>query len=186
LTTATLIWFFNKGNTNESNNISNTIGFLPFFGMIISTILVVMIRKVSKSNKEFIYRDDLDTLTNQLNTLVQEADDFIEKRADKALIIPETYRYSLAVETMRCYIIDGLVDTWRECAMMYRDQLHKWTLEENSQEALELQKQIARTTESVKRSAQAAAIFSGISAVASIATLGKMTNVSSRLSNNGI
>ena len=157
-----------------SNNLDNFnflfVGASPFLGMIISTIFVVLRRKAVKTKNTKTYQEKLSVLKKELDTLVEETDNFIEKRADKALLVPTTYRYLLAVETMQGYITDQTADTWRECAEKYEKQLDRWIQEQNSQKALELQEQILRTTESARRSAKAAAIFSGISAFGKVSS----------------
>ena len=76
--------------------------------------------------------------------------------------IPPDYRYSLALKTMLRFVRNMMASSWKECAMMYEEQIHRWTLEANSAENLELQRQAAYYTQKASGSATAAAIFSGL------------------------
>jgi len=84
--------------------------------------------------------------------------------------IPDNYRYSLALETMLGYIRAHRADNWKECASLYEEQMHRWTLERNSSESIRLQQEMLAVSESTAQSASAAALFAGIAAVASVET----------------
>ena len=77
-------------------------------------------------------------------------------------LIPPKYRYPLALKEMSSSVTNMLADSWKECAKLYEEQLHRWTLEKNSAEALILAAQTNALAASAAKSAKAAAIFSGI------------------------
>ena len=43
----------------------------------------------------------------------------------------------------RSGVMNGQAENWKECSLLYDQQLHQWTPEQNSAEALEFQKQAA-------------------------------------------
>jgi gas vesicle protein len=76
--------------------------------------------------------------------------------------IPSTYRYPLALDTMLEFVKNFRASTWKECADKYEEQLHRWQMEANGAESIQLQSEIRNLTESAAKSAKAAAIFSGL------------------------
>lgn len=83
-------------------------------------------------------------------------------------LIPNDYRTSLALKTMMKYLMNGQAENWKECSLLYDQQLHRWTLEQNSAEALEFQKQAAWMTELAAKNSSRAATAATISAASSI------------------
>lgn len=50
--------------------------------------------------------------------------------------IPGDYRNAVALEYMIGLIDKGRADTWRECVDKYEEQVHRWTVETNTEEAV--------------------------------------------------
>ena len=107
-----------------------------------------------------------------LNIVMQEIED-LEKKLEKAdraaeenkkiiMLIPPDYRYPLALETMLGFVKNLRASTWKECADLYEEQLHRWQMETNSAENLRLQREIRGLTKRAADGATAAAIFSGL------------------------
>jgi hypothetical protein len=65
--------------------------------------------------------------------------------------IPVEYCNDVALEYMVSRIDKGVASTWKECVEQYEQQVHRWTVEENTAEA-------ARYAKSAARSARWAAI----------------------------
>jgi hypothetical protein len=103
--------------------------------------------------------EDIEKIDHQLAITIQQTSNAI-------WAIPDIYRYSLAVNTMLGYLYAQRAQTWPVLADKYEEQLHRWILEKNSEEAVLLQKQILYATQSAAGSAHAAAAFSGIAAAA--------------------
>jgi len=77
--------------------------------------------------------------------------------------IPDEYRCSFALETMlNKFVRNRRASTWKECANLYEDQLHKWRLEMNMEENLRVQRDIRNYTRATARNTRATAIFSGL------------------------
>ena len=85
-----------------------------------------------------------------------------EMENSAAMLIPPDYRYPLAIETMLRFVKNLRASTWKECADLYEEQLHRWQMEANSAENLRLQREIRNLTGSAANNAKAAAIFSGL------------------------
>ena len=83
-------------------------------------------------------------------------------------IIPSEYRTPLALQTMIKYLLNGQADNWKECSHRYDEQLHWWTMEKTSAEALEIQKYTALMTELTAKRAKITAVATTISAVSDI------------------
>jgi len=91
-------------------------------------------------------------------------DNITAELSDDAVLqfIPPQYRYPMALKQMIDCVSNRRADSWKECANLYEEQLHRWTLEKNSEEALKLAAETNALAESAVRNSQAAAIFSGI------------------------
>ncbi|MCL2513992.1 MAG: hypothetical protein FWF08_08825, partial [Oscillospiraceae bacterium] len=83
-------------------------------------------------------------------------------------VIPEDYRTPLALKTMMKYIMNGQADTWKESSLQYDTQYSRWILEQNSAEAIEIQKYTAMMTEVAAKRAGQAATAATISVVSNI------------------
>ncbi|MCL2695881.1 MAG: hypothetical protein FWE69_06100 [Clostridiales bacterium] len=79
------------------------------------------------------------------------------------LRIPIEYRMPLTIRTMLKYLRNGQADSWKECSLLCDEQIHRWVLEQNSAEALELQKYTALATDRAARNAGLAAAASFLS-----------------------
>jgi len=77
-------------------------------------------------------------------------------------LIPENYRYPLALDEIYSYLADHRAESWKEAVNLYEEQLHRWKLEENSEEALLLQAQTVALAGQASSRAGAAALFSGL------------------------
>ena len=78
-------------------------------------------------------------------------------------LIPENYRYPLALDEIYSYLANHRAGSWTEAVNLYEEQLHRWKLEANSEEALLLQAQTAVLAGRAASSAGTAAVFSGLS-----------------------
>ena len=78
------------------------------------------------------------------------------------MIIPPDYRYSYAMETMHSFFRNRRASTWKECADLYEEHVHRTIMQKNSAESIRIQREIGYNTASAARSARAAAIFSGL------------------------
>ena len=78
-------------------------------------------------------------------------------------LIPPNYRYPLALNEIYSYLVNLRAESWKEAVNLYEEQLHRWQLEANSEEALVLQAQTAALAGRAASSAGTAALFSGLS-----------------------
>ena len=78
-------------------------------------------------------------------------------------LIPPNYRYPLALNEIYSYLVNFRAESWKEAVNLYEEQLHRWQLEANSEEALLLQAQTAALAGKAASSAGTAALFSGLS-----------------------
>jgi hypothetical protein len=77
-------------------------------------------------------------------------------------LISPNYRYPLALNELYSYLLNGRAESWKEAVNLYEEQLHRWKLEQNSEEALFLQVQTAALAGRAASSAGTAALFSGL------------------------
>ena len=82
--------------------------------------------------------------------------------------VPEGYRTQLALKTMLRYLMNGQAESWRDCSLLYDQQVHRWTLERNTAEALELQRRTMTMAELAAQNSGRAATAAAISAASSI------------------
>jgi len=78
---------------------------------------------------------------------------------EKIWLVPDNYRYSMALDKMLEYLDDGLTRDWAGAVALYKEQLHRWQLEINSEEVLELSRQTMIAAQAAQRNASAAAGF---------------------------
>ncbi|MCL2446938.1 MAG: hypothetical protein FWD06_09265 [Oscillospiraceae bacterium] len=78
---------------------------------------------------------------------------------EQVWLVPDNYRYSMALDKMLEYLDDGLTRDWAGAVALYKEQLHRWQLEINSAEALELSRQTMIAAQAAQRNAGAAAGF---------------------------
>ena len=136
--------------------------------LILSPILTHKKHRKKMEEAQNLYSANIVELKIKLSEIGNELDSTIDKACDKIWIILEEYRYSLALETMSNYVLSQRATVWKECVNYYEEQKHRWNMESNSAEAMRLQKQILMANESTAESANAAALFAGIAAVASL------------------
>jgi len=78
-------------------------------------------------------------------------------------LIPPNYRYPLALNEIYSYLANLRAENWKEAVNLYEEQLHRWQMEQNSEEALLLQAQAAALAGKASSRAGTAALFSGLS-----------------------
>jgi len=78
------------------------------------------------------------------------------------LSIPPAYRYTYAMEQMARFVENLLADSWKECAVLYEDHMHKLRMEAHAEETKELAELSAFYAKQAASNARAAAIFSGL------------------------
>ena len=92
---------------------------VPIFGVPVLAYMVLSWRKVlAKKN----------AIHEEIKELMPKLTAYYE--------IPESYRYSFALNYMLGLIKAGRASTWRECADKYEAQVHRWTVEANTAEAV--------------------------------------------------
>ena len=103
-----------------------------------------------------IYTNEAEKLKVEANTAALE----LEKSA--TMLIPPDYRYPLAIQTMLGFVRNLRASTWKECADLYEEQLHRWQMEENNAEHNMLLQQVQNLTGKAAAASTASAIFSGL------------------------
>ena len=76
--------------------------------------------------------------------------------------VPPAYRYTYAMEQMARLVQNLLADSWKECAVLYEDHMHKLRMEAHAEETQRLAELSAFYAKQAKSSAGAAALFSGL------------------------
>jgi len=87
------------------------------------------------------YVQEVEELMPYFNTAVDEMEN------SSVMLIPLDYRYSLALKIMLSHVRNLRASNWKECADLYEEQLHRWTMESNSAEALQIQQEISSIRE---------------------------------------
>ena len=77
-------------------------------------------------------------------------------------IIPERYRCPLALNEIYSYLSSFRAENWKEAVNLFEEQLHRWQMEANSEQALLLQAQTAVLAGKASSRAGAAVLFSGL------------------------
>lgn len=144
-----------------SETVGGTVGITAF------TLPFVFVYLMNKKKKQ-TYADweiRLAALHEQVRAQDVVLAQTIARVADKIMLIPEEYRYSFALDTMQGYLKNFRASNWRDCMNLFEEQKHRWLLEQNSNEGLLLQRQMAQSAERAASSAEAAAFFGAVTAV---------------------
>jgi len=124
--------------------------------------------------KKFLQSKDWELLqssyTKDIKELMPYYDTAVEEIEQSSVMhIPPEYRYPLALSTMLGFLRNFRASTWKDCADLYEEQFHRWILEKNSAENVQIQTEIrnltgkvAKNTKSIARSSRATAIFTGL------------------------
>lgn len=83
-------------------------------------------------------------------------------------LLPSDYRSSLALGAMIKSLSTGQAEDWKEASLRCDEQMHRWLLEQNSNEALELQKYSAMMSELTARNTRITAAATTFSAVSDL------------------
>ena len=112
-------------------------------------------KKIAKEN---LLQADI----GQAKAELEVAENNLNANIEYVNLIPENYRYPFALDEIYSYLADHRAESWKEAVNLYEEQLHRWKLEENSEEALLLQAQTAALAGRAASSAGTAALFSGL------------------------
>jgi hypothetical protein len=111
--------------------------------------LLIGTNQKAEAELAIIYQEEIEEFQPRLAKATEDL-------ANSAVVkyIPEDYRYPFALDTMLKYLRNGNAQNWQECVNRFDDQ----------QERQEMQREQLIILNQIKRSATAAAIFSGITA----------------------
>ena len=121
------------------------------------TAVIVFIMFTSNKSKAEIYKKDADVLYTAVNKC-RDSLSSIDKYLVALPLVPKDYRYTLALSNLLKIIENGRSSNWSETCDRFEEQLHRWRLEQNSNEALQYQRYqalMAQEAVSVQRSINA-------------------------------
>ena len=147
----------------EKTRISGGVAALLFLFYIVPGIIYIVVKNSNKKKYDDLIRNEQFKIDN-----ARQRGREVASRCVVLPLIPEDYRTPLALKTMMKYLMNGQADTWKECSLRYDEQYHRWLLEQNSDEALEIQKYTAIMTEVAAENAGRAATAATVSAVSNI------------------
>lgn len=109
----------------------------------------------------------IDILTKEIEELNAQkmTEEEFNRKLPVIMLIPPDYRYPLALETMLRFVRNLRASNWKECANLYEEQLHRWHMEMNSAEGLELQRQTKLFAGMASRNSALSAVFSGLNLI---------------------
>jgi len=106
--------------------------------------------------KNNIVQPDIDEAKGDLDI----AEEILNAKIEYVNLIPPDYRFPLALNEMYSYLLNGRAESWKEAINLFEETLHRWKLEQDSEEAMLLQAQTAALAGRAASSAGAAALFS--------------------------
>jgi hypothetical protein len=109
-----------------------------FVGMIIFTIGIIKYANDFESFKKNLLKKAADYY-EEANRIYAETQRIIDN-VKFAIFIPNDYRYSLALGTMLKFLSNGRANNWTELADKYEEATHRWQMEKDSKENLEIQR----------------------------------------------
>ena len=142
--------------------------FLCTLTIVLMPFAFVRLNKKVKKLKENLNRqiDDVLSLSERSENSAQEK----RKKAEYMPLLPKGYCYSLAVKTMIEFIENDGVDSWKELAREYKEQCHRWEMQADSKQRLELQIQQAQATEEILEQQRKTKNWAAIAAIGSVVT----------------
>ena len=147
-----------------AEDFNKRLGRKPFFNKGMATYYrayeVLCTKNFTKSKDWVLLRSSYAQEVEELMPYFNMSVDEMEKSS--FMLIPLDYRYSHAIETMLGFVKNRRASTWKECADLYEEWLHRRIMEKNSAESLQIQRDIRNLTAIVVRNTRATAIFSGL------------------------
>ena len=101
---------------------------------------ILIIINMDKSSRKK-YEGQLYNVEDKIHELSEQRDLEVQKVLPEIQFIPENYRYSIAVQYMLDAFRNQRADTFKEAINLYEEQLHRWKLENASEQMLTLQRQ---------------------------------------------
>jgi len=138
---------------------TNVTNFFAYYTIGVGVFCGAICLSIKKRIK--VFQNNLNNSESKHLVLEKKANDIVENFF-AVNSIPPDYRYPLALDTIFGFVKNLRASTWKECANLYEEQLHRWQMEANGAESLQLQREIRALTETAAKSAKAAAIFSGL------------------------
>ncbi|MDR0811983.1 MAG: hypothetical protein LBN23_06920 [Paludibacter sp.] len=145
--------------------------FLFIIAPIIALILLIVSIYLLVNLDKKIKKNTLEASNIQLNNALN-----CEKQAQAVLanaeglpLLPDGYCYSTAIKEMLNIIEKGRANDWKELADKYDEQYHRWTMEENAAERLELQRQQAEAIDDILKTTRSARNWAAAGALTSLA-----------------
>lgn len=126
--------------------------------VVIGYFLRIIGKKIESTNEK-AYKEKLSTdvkpiadeANQNIESIKQIMDDFINQNSHYVEIIPTKYRNLESVSYMYLAAVDGRADTLKEAINLYEEQLHRWKLEISAQQAAEAQAYTAQAIEELGR-----------------------------------
>lgn len=115
---------------------------IAFFFYIIPGIIYLVVKNNNKNKYDELIESELHNIENLESKFRNEI-----QNCEILYLIPNDYNNPLALKTMMKYLMNGQAENWKECSSRYDEQLHRWILEENSAQAVELQRYTAMMAE---------------------------------------
>ena len=113
--------------------------------------------------KHTVKNNDISPDIDEAKRNLKIAENNLHAKIEYVNLISPNYRYPLALDEIYSYLADHRAESWKEAVNLYEEQLHRWQLELNSEEAILLQAQTAALAAQAASSAGTAALFSGLS-----------------------
>lgn len=114
---------------------------IGLFFYLVPGIIYLVVKNSIRGKYDALIESELSNLSN-LESYIND----LYPRCTNLHLIPADYYYPLAINTMMKYLINGQAENWKECSLMYEEQLHRWQLEADSAQSVELQKYTAAMT----------------------------------------
>ncbi|GHU34696.1 hypothetical protein FACS1894105_01930 [Clostridia bacterium] len=129
-------------------------------------LLIFKFRALSKYTKDSI-ADTNQICDNYFEANRNQAND-IWSRFIAYPAVPSDYRQPLLVSLMLGFVQSGKAESWKECLNLADEQIHRWALEDNTEEAKLYAQQAAIYAEAAYEQAKSANYRAGVAAAFSI------------------
>lgn len=166
LISAFLVWSEEYHPELFSNKIVDLLGWKTFFPVaIIPFSLLFFVHSQSVKKKKIYYNKKISNIQAEIDLLQSENQLIYESNSDLFSLIPEYYRYPIAITYFYQALINGRADSLKEAINLFEEQLHRWKIENYQQQLLEIQNQQKVYLEKINHNSKVAAAASTIAAI---------------------